>query len=336
MFARARRGHVSTSVSDDAAHLVRARQALRNAAAVVPHTDADGLAAGAIALRERGEGADAAVLLEPGTSPWTPGTPLPEGPLAILDWGVRALDRPALVVDHQMPEAAPREDQVFVNGYGAVPEAPTAVLMRRIVTDAPAWLAAVGAVSDLGEDGFELPEAAEARRRAVRRLTSLVNAPRRVPGGPVRSALALLVESDDPRAALDDERVPELEDAKRESKAELDRVIGTRPVAGDAVAVVRFSSRCRVHPMVAETWARRLAPLVVIAANDGYLPGRVSFAMRGGDGSLLALLRAALPDDARGEVTLGHDRATGGSLAPGDFERLLDALGAPREARPAA
>src|SRR5439155_295953 len=125
-------------------------------------------------------------------------------------------------------------DQIFVNGYGAVPEAPTAVLMRRIVTDAPVWLAAVGAVSDLGEDGFELPEAAEARRRAVRRLTSLVNAPRRVPGGPVRSALALLVESDDPRAAL------------------------------------------------------------------------------------------------------GHDWATGGSLAPDDFERLLDALGAPREARSAA
>src|SRR5439155_247366 len=111
--------------------------------------------------------ADAAVLLEPGTSPWTPGTPLPEGPLAILDWGVRALDRPALVVDHQMPEAAPREDQVFVNGYGAVPEAPTAVLMRRIVTDAPAWLAAGGGVSGLGEAGFGLPGAAEGRRRRV-------------------------------------------------------------------------------------------------------------------------------------------------------------------------
>ena len=79
-------------MSDDATHLVRARQALRNAAAVVPHTDADGLAAGAIALRERGECADAAVLLEPGTTPWTPGTDLPEGPLAILDWGVRELD----------------------------------------------------------------------------------------------------------------------------------------------------------------------------------------------------------------------------------------------------
>jgi single-stranded-DNA-specific exonuclease len=330
-FVRACGGHVFASVSDDAAHLVRARQALRNAAAVVPHTDADGLAAGAIALRERGEGADAAVLLEPGTTPWTPGTSLPEGPLAILDWGMRELDRPALVVDHQAPEAAPRADQVFVNGYGAVPEPPTAVLMRRIVTDSPPWLAAVGAVSDLGEEGFELPEAAEARRRAVRRLTSLVNAPRRVPGGPVRDALALLVESDDPRGALEDDRVADLEEAKRESKAELDRVIGTPPVIGEATALVRFSSRCRVHPMVATTWARRLAPRVVIAANDGYLPGRVSFAMRGGDGSLLALLRSALPDDARGEVTLGHDHATGGSLAPEDFERLLEALGAPSE-----
>ena len=39
-------------------HLRRARQALREAVAVVPHTDADGLAAGAIALRERGERAE--------------------------------------------------------------------------------------------------------------------------------------------------------------------------------------------------------------------------------------------------------------------------------------
>jgi len=318
-------------VSDDDTHLVRARQALRNVAAVVPHPDADGLAAGAIALRERGEHAAAAVLLDRDTTPWAPDAPLPDGPLAILDWGMRELDRPALIVDHHAPEVAPRSDQIFVNGYGAVPETPTAALMRRIVPDAPAWLGAVGAVADLGDEGFDLPEAGENRRDAVRRLASLVNAAPAVPDGPVTPALELLVESEDARAALDDPRVAELDEAKREAKTELDRVIRrTIPKVGDSVALVRFSSSCDVHARVARTWARRLIPLVVVAANDGFLPGRVAFSLSGGSGSLLALLRSALPEDAGDEIALGDDRATGGVLDPEDFERMVEALGMPR------
>jgi single-stranded-DNA-specific exonuclease len=318
-------------MSDDDTHLVRARQALRNVAAVVPQPDGDGLAAAAIALRERGEGAGSAVLLERGVTPWSPGAPLPDGPLAILDWGMRELDRPALIVDHHAPEAAPRADQVFVNGYGAVPEAPTAALMRRIVPDAPAWLAAVGAVADLGDEGFELAEADENGRDAVRRVASAVNAAPRVPGGPVRTALELLVESEDARGALADPRFADLDEAKRACKAEVDRVIrGAIPKVGESIALVRFSSPCEVQPLIAMTWARRLSPMVVIAANDGYLPGCVTFALRGGEGSLPALLRSALPHDAEGAVAHGHDRATGGSLEPADFESLVEALGLPR------
>src|SRR3712207_1660562 len=103
----------------------------------------------------------------------------------------------------------------------------------------------------------------------------------------------------------------------------MDRVVRTAPVVGEGVALLRFSSPCQVHPLVATTWARRLAPRVVIAANDGYLPGRVNFSLRGGEGSLLAFLRAALPEGVEGEVGHGHDRATGGSLTPEDFERVL-------------
>src|SRR5215218_7384026 len=88
------------------AALSAARERLLEASVVVPHTDADGLAAGAIALRGRGEPADAALLLGRGETPWT--AALPPGPPALLDWGVRALDRPALVVDHHVPEAEPR------------------------------------------------------------------------------------------------------------------------------------------------------------------------------------------------------------------------------------
>src|SRR4051794_3207844 len=263
---------------EDMAHLARARQALRQAAAVVPHANADGLAAGAIALRERGEHAADAVLLERGMTPFSPDAPLPDGPLAVLDWGVRPLDRPGLLVDHHAPEAAPRDDQVVVTSYGATPEPPTAALMRRIVPDSPAWLAAVGSMGDLGDEAFALPEAGERRRKAVRQLCSLVNAARRVPDGPVRSALSVLVEAEDVRAALEDPLIAELEQAKRAWRAELDRVEATLPVVGEDVALLRFSSPCQVQPQVATMWANRLTPRVVIAANEGYLPGRVTFA----------------------------------------------------------
>ncbi len=325
--------------------LERARSALLEAVAVVPHTDADGLAAGAIALRARGEGADAAVLLARGETPFaapsrsgseprgsaapTGASALPSGGLlAILDWGIRPFAREALLVDHHAPEA-PVDGPLVVSGHGEVPEVSTAVLMRRLVPGAPAWLAAVGGVGDLGDAAFALSECAGAApKTAIRKLVALVNAPRRLPDGPVRTALAQHDEHDYPRAALRDHRIAELEEAKASWRAEFDRVVRTAPRVGEEVAVLRFRSPAQVHPLVATTWARRLAPRVVLAANDDYLPGMVNFAVRGGDGDLRALLRAVLPD-VGGEFAHGHPRATGGSLAPVDFERLVAALGVP-------
>lgn len=330
------------------------RQALLDAVAVVPHTDADGLAAGAIALRARGESAEAAVLLGRGETPFAASAPLPAGPLAVLDWGVRELARDGLLVDHLLVdhhapsagvgvdgrlggaapggEPADRPRPLVVTSYGSVPEVPTAALMRReVVPEAPAWLAAVGAVGDLGDAGFALPECAGfGTKTHVRRLVSLVNAPRRLPDGPVREALGVLVDAPDPRAALADPRVEVLAAAKDEWQAELARVARTAPaMVGTRVAVIRFASRAQVHPLVAVRWARRLAPRVVLAANDGYLrPGVVNFAVRGGSGDLRALLREALPDAESTEFARGHDRATGGTLGMEEFERLLAGLAA--------
>ena len=310
----------------------QARDAVLSAAAVVPHTDADGLAAGAIALRARGESASAAVLMGRGRTPFAPDADLPPGPLAILDWGVRPIARPAVIVDHHARDAAEpaatADSVLVVSSYGESPEVPAAPLMRRLFPEAPAWLAAVGAVGDAGDAGFALPECEGARpKTAIRRLVSLVNAPRRLPDGPVRTALALLVEHDDPKAALADPRIAELEEAKAAWRAEFDRVVRTAPrMVGEEVALLRFASPAQVHPLVATTWARRLSSRVVLAANDGYLgAGTVNFAVRGGSGDLRAFLRRALPD-ARGEFAHGHDRATGGSLSDEDFDRLLAAL----------
>lgn len=118
--------------------------------------------------------------------------------------------------------------------------------------------------------------------------------------------------------------------ARQVVRAETDRCARTAPVAGDGVALLRFSSRAQVHPLVAIRWARRLRPRIVVAANDGYLPGRVNLVVRCDDREidLLQWLRTRpfVPSD-EGEYANGHARATGGSLSLADFARFLAAIG---------
>ena len=305
--------------------LARARAALEQTEVLVPHTDADGLSAGAIAVRGIPHDVQV-VLLDRGQTPFGSAAPLPPGRVAILDWGVREVARPGLIVDHHVPEVEPRDDQVLVTGHGEEVEVSTAALMRRIVPEAPAWLAALGAFGDLGDRGFRLPEAAGAPRGLIRRMTPLINAPRRLREGPIETAWRLLVEHDDPAELLADPRIGDLEAARDACRSELQRVMKTAPLVAEGVAVLRFRSPCQVHPLVATAWQRRLAPRVVLAANDDYIPGRVNFAVRGGDGDLRTMLREALPGEP-GEFAHGHPAATGGSLAPDRFEALLRALG---------
>ena len=302
-----------------------ASHALAAAAIVVPHTDADGLSSGAIALRARGEDAKAALLIGRGRTPFDADAPLPPGPPAILDWGVRDLERPALMIDHHAPDPV-GEGHVVVSGYGEEPQVSTSVLMRRVVPEAPAWLAALGAFGDLGTEGLALPECEGAPRTAVRKLAPLVNAPRRLPDGPVREALAILCESESPRAALADPRAALLEEARREWPSGLDAAMRTAPELLGEVALIRFASPYQVHPLVATAWQRRLHPRIVLAANAGYLPGRVNFSVRGGDGDLRTWLADALPGDGGSEFARGHDRATGGSLSAERFADLVTAL----------
>jgi single-stranded DNA-specific DHH superfamily exonuclease len=199
--------------------------------------------------------------------------------------------------------------------------------MRRIVPDAPAWLAALGAAGDYGDAGLSQPECVGVIKSTIKKLVPLINAPRRCPDGPVRDALQLLLDHDDPKALLKDDRIELLERAKLDYRAEFDRVVRTAPKRFGNVMVIRFASGYQVHPLIAQTWSRRLSPRPVLVANDDYVPGRVNFAMRAGtsDIDLRKLLRDALPD-ARGEFANGHAGATGGSISRPEFERLLESL----------
>ena len=294
---------------------------------VCPHTDADGLAAGAIALRLRGQGAADAILLERGKNPWQPGA-LPDGVPAILDQGIRAFDGPALFVDHHAPEATPRDGQIYVGGHGEPVGVSTSVLMRRICPDAPPWLAAVGACGDYGDEGLKLAECLPVVKSHVKKLVPLINAPRRGPDPePVRTALAILTENDSPKACLNDSRIGELHAAKTAYRGAFEAAVKTAPQVTDDAAVIRFSSPYQIHPLIAQTWLSRLSPKVILAANDDYLPGTVNFAVRGGPAELdlRQWLKDLLPD-VGGEFAHGHDKATGGSLSHDDFGRLMAAL----------
>jgi single-stranded-DNA-specific exonuclease len=292
---------------------------------ICPHTDADGLAAGALALAARGQDAGAALLLGRGASPFGEDALPGQRPVALLDWGVRSLDGAALFIDHHAPEATAAPDQIVLSGHGAHPPVSTSVLTGRLVPEPAPWVVAVGAVGDLGDAAWVLPELEGMTKAPVRRLVPLINAPRRLPEGPVREALQILRENADARAALADPRIKILEDARDEWQSGYQEALHIAPVVSEGVALVEFSSPYQVHPLVAQAWSRRLAGNVVIAANHDYIPGRVNFAIRGGTGDLRALLRSALPEE-QGEFAHGHTRATGGSLAPDAFRRMIEAL----------
>jgi single-stranded-DNA-specific exonuclease len=308
--------------------VTRARAALA-AGAVICHDDADGLSSGAIALRATGRSASDATLLPRGVTPWQGSELIPPGPLAVLDWGIQPLDRPALYVDHHALEVRSlAADQVAITGAGADPEVTTSVLMGRLCPEVPNWLAAVGATGDLGDRGLALPDfELGIVKTHVRKLATLVNSPRRVPNGPLRTALAILVDAESAKEALADPRIAELEEARAMYRSEFERVVKTAPEFGPDIAVLQFSTPMLVHGLVAMQWSRTLRPRPVLAANFDYLPGLVNFSVRTADQShdLRALLRAALPDEG-GEFAHGHAQATGGSLPYDRFEALLEGL----------
>ena len=293
-------------------------------AVLLCHHDADGLAAGALLHRRtRGD-------VHPVSG--TEDLPLEGvGAAVIADLGVRPVSgaRQVLYVDHHAdPEPVAGTVVVPAGGGG---ETSSSLLAWELLgrPDDGAWLAALGAVGDLGRDAIKegrAPRAAPAG--ALGRLATLVTAPGRLRDGPLRTAFELLRDSRNAEAALVDPRLDELREAKGQVGAARMRAVRTAPQVGPQAALLRFSEPARVHGLVAAAWARRLAPRVVVAANDGWRDGRVSFAVRSADDlDLRAWLRERYePPPEAGGYARGHARATGGNLDPEAFEELAAAL----------
>lgn len=314
---------------------------------ILGHNDADGL--GATALLARALAADGRTVVTRivgrGESPWSDAmrgelAGEPVAGLIIADLGVRATaprtDVPVVVLDHHVPGEAP-PNAVVITGHDMAP-IPTTSLLAYWCAGALAdarpwlWLAALGLIGDMAEDaGF--PEMEEARRygvTALRKAASLVNAPRRTASGDASAALALLMTQDGPRPLVEGV-LPDaaaLLAAKAEVKAELDAAKRVAPVVRGGVALVLFSSPCQIHPLVAQQWRGRLKGEIVMAANAGYRPGWVHFAVRAArDLDLIAFLAERRPPGADEQYGSGHRQATGGALRTADWNAFVRALG---------
>ena len=295
----------------------------------MPHHDADGLSAGALLARAcRGDALHVA-------SPWDAcihgdGALSCTRPAVIADWGVQPVSGPSAVlyVDHHAaPEAV---DGVVVTPPSSTASTSTSLLAWKLIGRPAdgAWLAALGAVGDLGADALkrrDVPGVGSAT--ALKKLSSLVTAPGRVHEGPVADAFAVLAESADEKAALGHPLIGSLEDALATVRESRSRALRTAPQVGADAALLRFDEPARVHPIVATAWAKRLAPRVVIAANDGWRDGRVSFAVRAADPRDLRawLLTRWAPPPGAGDYARGHRQATGGVLRPDAFEDFVAA-----------
>ena len=116
--------------------------------------------------------------------------------------------------------------------------------------------------------------------------------------------------------------------AKAEVKAELDAARRVAPKVVGETALIRFASPTQIHPLIAQQWRGRLGDKIVMAANTGYRPGWVHFAIRSGqDRDLVTFLAEHKPQGAGDEYGSGHRSATGGALRASDWNRFIRTLG---------
>jgi len=168
---------------------------------------------------------------------------------------------------------------------------------------------------------------------ALRNAAALVNAPRRTASGDASAALELLITADGPKQVTNS---PVLLAARAEVKAELDGARRVAPRVRDGVALIRFSSPAQIHPLVAQQWRGRLKREIVLAANTGYRPGWVHFAVRSAeDRDLVAFLAEHRPPGADELYGSGHRQATGGALRPPAWNMFITGLGFPDAGVPA-
>jgi len=348
----------SETLPDPTPNLETARQMFRTFLDATPResrvvclhdTDADGIAAGVVWQRamQRIEYSNLVrVVPDRERNAWTPENQRrvreakPDA-LFVLDLGNQPHDVvenvPTCFVDHHRPGQT-RLDQTLISAYSWKPVPNTSLIIYDLFSDLIDiadldWIAAVGTFSDLGERApFSLVETTRKKYTAkwIKEATALVNATRRASvSDPEAGARALLKFSSPKELCLsDDADVQAMKAAREEVKAAMNEAKKAAPIFAGQVALIRMNSRCQIHPLIAQIWRGRLPKYIVIAANEGYMDGRINFSARSGnDTNVLQFLRGIELSEGEGNFGHGHDGASGGSLPPARWNELLGKIG---------
>lgn len=289
----------------------------------------------------------------------------------VLDQGSMAgpplIDAPhkSLIIDHHnATDNDFPEGSLHVNACHFPPVATSSLLTYLIceplhndVIQKCDWLAIIGTHGDLGntlkwEPPF--PDMKDALKRYSKKLlndaVSALNAPRRTASFDVVTAWDALIKASEAEDTLESlknlVKNPRLVDARAEISQEIERCTHTPPKFSHdgRVAVLRITSPCQVHPIIATRWAGHLKSNkleVILVANDGYSEGMVNFSCR--------IPKAAKINDppiniiatlegyaAQGENGLrerlgvsfarGHKEASGGIVPTEEFEELMNVM----------
>jgi single-stranded-DNA-specific exonuclease len=317
--------------------------------------DVDGLGAGVVLwhlLEQRGFNSERLKSLHPpkGSNAFTPAMraavqALQPVALFILDLGITGFDIapgvPVLLIDHHRPEGQP-PGSIVITGYRWRP-VPTSSLLTFLLcnsrneVNSKAWIAAIGNLGDLGPDHPLMQQAIkEQKQKYIREATSLLNSAKRSsdPDKAIPAAFRAMRDAPSARAIVESssEDLEILRHFKLEVTAELNEAKRVAPKFSktEKVALLRFDSPARVHPLLAQSWRGRLPKYIVMAANGGFLPGKVSFSLRTNlEVNLLDFLarHGQHLEGVENEYGHGHDKATGGTLSAANFTLLLESMG---------
>jgi hypothetical protein len=320
------------SISDSLDKLKRFLDRLGDNTVILSHVDSDGLCSAAILKRFLNRQGTAPTHIYPakGENAYSKGTLeriralKPDG-LFILDLGVMdeeiAPGVPTLFIDHHHPFGAPPAASV-ISSYGMDPAPPTSfvtfdLLSRLADIGDLEWLSTVGTVADLGEDLASAHGGAEAKRytkSSIRDAEVLLNSAERATPYDIPTAIKVLDGAADLPQVIDRDRaeVRQLEAYRAEVNDEVKRCRHERPHFSWKVALVPIRSTCDIQGLIAETWRRQLNKYLVIAANFGYLEGKVAYVIRTElQTSVIDFMESIRPAGLDSHVVFGHDMAGG-------------------------
>lgn len=312
-------------------------------------SDADGITAGVLwqrALERIEYSMLARVVPDRERNAWTPENKrrvaeLNPQHLFVLDLGNQPHDVvenvPTCFIDHHRPGQT-RDDQTLISAYSWNPIPNTSLVINELFAPLVAlsdldWIAAIGAFSDLGERApFEIIATTKKKYTAkyLKEATALINAIRRASNSNPEAAARALLKHSSPKELVwsSDDDVNLMKAAREEVKAAMNEAKKAAPVFAGQVALIRVHSSCQIHPLIAQIWRGRLPKYIVMAANDGYMEGRINFSCRAsGDTNVLQFLRGIQLSDGEGNFGNGHDGASGGSLPPARWNELLQKIG---------